>query len=91
MDIKLSKPYTFEGKEYTELKLDFDVLTGRDMIIAEAEVRVIADPAPVAELSKSYLAVMAAKAARVPVDLILGLPAKDFSKVTIEVQNFLFE
>lgn len=89
MDIKLSKPFIFEGKEYTELKLDFDALTGRDMINAEVEAKAIAGPSPVAELSKSYLAVIAAKSAKVPVDLIMALPAKDFSKVTIEVQNFL--
>ncbi|HOV79363.1 MAG TPA: phage tail assembly protein [Bacillota bacterium] len=89
MEIKLSKPCAFEGKEYTELILDFDSLTGRDMISAEAEARVIAGPAPVAELSKPFLAVMAAKAAKVPVDLIVGLPANDFSKVTMAAQDFL--
>lgn len=32
MDIKLSHPYDFEGKEYTEINLDLDSITGRDII-----------------------------------------------------------
>lgn len=93
MEIKLSKPFTFEGKEYAELILDLDGITGRDLIKAEAEARIIAGPAaaPVAELSKPYHAVVAAKAAGVPVDLILALPAKDFTKITMAVQDFLLE
>lgn len=87
--VKLSKPITFEGKEYSELTLALDSITGRDLIKAEAEARLISGPSPVAELSKTYHAVVAAKAAKVPVDLILDLPAQDFTKITMLVQDFL--
>lgn len=89
--VELSKPYSFEGKEYTKLELDFDSLTGQDVINAEKEVRALGDRSPVAEFSKTYQAVMAAKAAKVPVDLIMKLPAKDFTRITILVQDFLLE
>jgi len=89
--IKLSKPYSYDGKDYEEINLDFDILTGNDLIKAEAEARIIGGPMPVPELSKQYQAVIAAKAARVHVDMITGLPAKDFSKITVMVQDFLFE
>jgi hypothetical protein len=89
VDIKLSKPFTFEEKEYTEIKLDLESLTGRDLISAEAEARIIAGPSPVSELSKPYNAVVAAKAAKVPIDMILDLPAKEFTIVTMSVQDFL--
>lgn len=89
--VKLSRPVAFEGKEYAELTLDLDSVTGRDLIKAEAEARLIAGPSPVAELSKAYHAAVAAKAAKVPVDLILELPAQDFTRVTMAVQNFLLE
>jgi hypothetical protein len=89
--ITFSKPYMYDGKEYTELQLDFSTLTGNDMIKAEAEARVLGGPMPVPELSKQYQAVVAAKAANVHVDMIMGLPAKDFTKVTMAVQNFLLE
>jgi hypothetical protein len=88
----LSRPYSFEGKEYTELTLDLEALTGKDMIEAEKETRILLrDNPPLAETSKAYLAVLAAKAAKVPLDLIVGLPVKDFSSVTMTVQNFLFD
>lgn len=87
----LSKPFSFEGKEYTELVLDLDSLTGNDMINAAKESRVIGDTSAVPEMSKTYLVVLAARAAKVPVDMLLALPGKDFSKVTIRVQDFLFE
>lgn len=89
--IALSKPIKFEDQEYTELNLDLDSLTGNDMINAAKESKFLGDTSTVPELSKTYLAVIAAKAASVPVDMILALPGRDFSKITVLVQNFLFE
>jgi hypothetical protein len=90
--IEFRKPFTFEGKEYNNIVLDLDSLTGRDLIKAEAESRVIAgpSPSPMTEFSKPYNAVVAAKAAKVPVDMILDLPAREFTSVTVTVQDFLF-
>ncbi len=89
MKIKLSNSINFEGTDYTELDLDFESLTGRDLINAEVEARMIAGPSPLSELSKPYNAVIAAKAAKVPVELVIDLKAKDFTVVTMEAQNFL--
>jgi len=89
MNVPFSKPYDFEGKEYIELNLDLDSITGKDLISAGVESRSLGQDSSVSELSKSYLAAVAARAAKVPVDMILGLPAKDFTDVTVAVQNFL--
>ncbi len=89
--IVFKKPFQFEGKEYTELTLDLDALTGQQLIESETETRALGDRTPMLEVSKSYQAVIAAKAAKVPCDLIKTLPAKEFSKVTVMVQNFLLE
>lgn len=91
MQITLSTTYTFEGKEYAELTFDFDSLTGRDVINAEKEARALGDNSPLPEFSKTYQAVLAAKAAKVPVDMIMSLNGKDFTRVTVLVQNFLLE
>lgn len=91
MQIALSTTYTFEGKEYAELTFDFDSLTGRDVINAEKEARALGDNSPLPEFSKTYQAVLAAKAAKVPVDMIMSLNGKDFTRVTVLVQNFLLE
>jgi len=89
LKIEFDKPHTFEGKEYAELQLDLDNLSGRDLISAGKEARAMGDNSPVVELSKIYHAVVAAKAARVPADLILSLPVKEFTRVTMAVQDFL--
>ncbi|NPV30558.1 MAG: phage tail assembly protein [Firmicutes bacterium] len=89
--VVLSKPFVFEDKEYREIEMDLEGLTGRDLINAANVAKTLGDPSPVAELSKAYLAAVAARAAKVPVELITSLPAKDFTAVTLAVQNFLFE
>lgn len=85
----LSKEYEFEEKKYQLLNLDLEGITGNDMIAAEKEAKLLDPEIRVPELSKTYLAVLGAKAAKVPVDFILKLNAKDFSALTLEVQNFL--
>ncbi|TEB13362.1 phage tail assembly protein [Pelotomaculum propionicicum] len=89
--ITLSRPFTFEDKEYTEINLDLDSLTGRDLIDSEREAVVVVGPSssPVVELSKPYSAALAAKAAKVPIEMILELPARDFTMITMTVQDFL--
>ncbi|ABO49748.1 hypothetical protein Dred_1214 [Desulforamulus reducens MI-1] len=90
MKIIFKKPFNFEGKDYMDLDLDMDALTGRDLINANKEAVALGDASPVNEFSKTYLAAVAAKAAKVPVDMILSLPASDFTSLTLQVQNFLF-
>lgn len=89
--VKLTKPITFEDKEYTELNLNFDELTGDDLENAFAEFTASGNQAFVVELSKPYLAMVAAKAANVPALVIRKLSAKDYTKVTVLAQNFLLK
>lgn len=90
MKIVFDKPLSFEGKEYAELDLNLDGLTGQDMINADIEARILGDKTAMLEVSKTYQAIIAAKAAKVPVELIKTLPAKEFSRITGNVFNFLF-
>lgn len=86
--IVFSNPVEFEGKKYTDLTIDLDSLTGNDLLAVEREVRAMGDKNPVPELSKQYLAAVGARAAKVPVEMVLSLPAKYFSKITLLVQGF---
>ena len=88
MKIKLNRPITINGVEMKEIELDFDKLTGADLISASRESGLLGDNALVPELSKQYLAVVAAKASGLNVDDIMKLSAKDFTAVTLTVQNF---
>lgn len=87
--VRFRKVFQFEGKEYDNLEMDLDSLTGNDVINAENEARALGVRAVMLESSKEYQAIVAAKAASVTVDLIKALPAKEFSSVTGEVQAFL--
>lgn len=89
----LSKPVEFDGETITELDVEFDSLTGDDILAAERQYNTSAaktkDFAPVKELSKSYLVYIVARASKQPAELFNKLSAKDFSKLTVEAQNFL--
>lgn len=88
MKVKFKDPFDFEGKKYEGIDLNLDALTGRDLINAESESTAIMGR-PAIDLDKTYQACIAARAASVPVDMILSLPARDFSHITSEVQSFL--
>lgn len=91
----LTRPFKFDDQEYTELLLDFDKLSGNDMISIEREMKArkgLIQPGefiPMMELNKPYQAFVAARAAGVVPDLILALPAKEFSRITARVFGFL--
>src|SRR4051812_47328859 len=91
--VTFSKPFQFEGKEYKELVIDTDSLTGNDIELAESQFVLknpqIAAQTALKELSKGFQAILAARAAGVPVELIKALPARDYSKVTMQIQTFL--
>ncbi|MDD4599620.1 hypothetical protein SDC9_04137 [bioreactor metagenome] len=91
MKITFDKPFEFEGKTFEGLDLNLDALTGRHLIDAATEARALGDKSPVMELSKTYQAVLAAKASKMSADMIIALPGKEFSRVTLQVANFLFE
>lgn len=86
---KLQKPITYEEKEITELDLDLDALTGRDLTNIEQEFVAGGNMAAVPETSKTYLMYVGARAAKVPVELVQSMSAKDVSRLTVQVQNFL--
>lgn len=89
MNIILKKAIQYDGEQITELKLDLDSLTGQDMLDAEKEAGV-GEFTPMKEFNKGHLAVLAAKACGMPSDLMPLLGLRDFSKITMAVQNFLF-
>ncbi|MDP5277142.1 phage tail assembly protein [Chengkuizengella axinellae] len=87
---ELRQSIQFEEKEYKELKLDFDSLTGEDILACARQYNATeSDRALVKETDKAYQAFVAAKSANVPIELIKKLNASDFSKVTLRAQRFL--
>lgn len=87
----LLRPITFEDQEVKELTLDFESLSGADLIQAEQ----LAARMPgyrdsfVKPMNTLYQVCVAAQAAKVVPELIAALKAKDFAAVTLSAANFL--
>lgn len=86
--IKLTKPVEWEGERVEELNLNLNDLTGIDLEAAEREW-VLGGGSGMAETSKTYLLAVAARATGKRVEVLRRLSAKDYSKITLLVQNFL--
>ncbi|RAV18832.1 phage tail assembly protein [Paenibacillus contaminans] len=86
-----ARPVSFEGTEYKEITLDFDKLSGDDILSCDrqyrAEQRGGSTFTP--ELDKAYQAYIVARAAGVHVGLIRSASAKDFTRLALRAQNFL--
>ena len=83
--VKLSKP--FRGKD--ELVLNFDDVTGATLIRCEKNAKTIDNTLFVVSGSLIFNAQVAAAAAKVRYDDIIGLPLKDFAAVSRRVGNFI--
>lgn len=87
--IKLKKPVTIKGKPVTEVNLDFEKLTGNDMIQAEKVARAMGVGEASVLASMKYQAIIAAKAIGCPVDDLFELGAVDFKNIAKEATSFL--
>ena len=89
MKIELSKPYNFDGVEFTAVDMDLDALTGRDVSAAKKDWARQGNFAAVTAVDLDFCAYLAAKACKQPVEFVEGLPARDYCKLAQEVSNFL--
>ena len=89
--VVFQKPYTFEKKEYTEIKLsEFDTLTAEELFAAEAYARkkLAGASASVIENTTPYLLYIAACSASLPIEFMEGLPARDAATVKYAAMAF---
>lgn len=87
--VTLNKALKVKGKEVTEITLDFDKITGSELLKAEKEARAMGDISPSMFISMTYQAVVAAKLIGVTPDDIMALPATDFRNLVAPVATFL--
>jgi len=86
--IKLTKSVEWEGTRIDELNLNLEALTGLDIEAAEREW-VLGGGSGMPETSKGFLIAVAARATGVRTDVLRRLSSKDYTKITVLVQNFL--
>lgn len=90
MKIKLSNKIKFNDVEFKEISLDFNSLTGADICEAESDFRDrFFTPVPDSNYSIAFQAAVAAKASKLPYELILELNQKDFAVVAGAAKGFL--
>lgn len=89
IEIKLRKPYTYKGEQRSTINLDLENLTGADIVKAETELVAQGKIVVTGEYSKVYLSRIAARAAKVPAEVLETFDCRDFMRITNEVQAFL--
>lgn len=89
MKIKLSKSIKHKGNELEILDLPLEELTGNDLIEVEKQIVNSGEVPMVTDFNRIYLINIAARAAKIPVEVLKFASAKDFTRITNEVRNFL--
>lgn len=85
------KPFEYAGETYTTLTFDFEKMTGRDMVSIETEMQMNNEYCLAPEVSRSFQAKMAAKAAGIGSDVLDAMPIKDFNRITNAARSFLID
>ncbi|WP_281523770.1 phage tail assembly protein [Turicimonas muris] len=85
----LKKPIEYEGKKYEFLALDFEALTGKDVREAKRAFDRPDRIVPVLAMDTEFGAFFAARAAKVPYELMDYLSAPDYLAVAQAGINFL--
>lgn len=95
-NMKLRKPIsTIQGERIDEVAMDFDALTGEDIMDAsyyaygECLKHGVNPAQTVPELTKAYQLVMASRAMGLPLETVKQMNVKDLTILTTEVSNFL--
>lgn len=89
MKIKLKKAIRHKGQEIFTLDIPLEDLTGNDLIDVEKQLTQSGEVPIVTDFNRTYLINIAAKAAHIPVETLKFTGAKDFTRITNEVRNFL--
>lgn len=90
MKVKLSQVYNFGGKEFEELNINIEEMTGKDFMLCEKEFKVRnKDAGAVKELEDSWAVTVAAKALGVKYGDLLNLVSVDYLKLVNGVKRFL--
>ena len=89
MKIKLKRAVMHKGEELEVLDMPLEELTGNDLIEAEKQIIQSGEAVVVTDFSRPYLIAVAARAAHIPVETLKFIDARDFTRITGEVRNFL--
>ncbi len=91
MKHKLSRPYNYEGMEFTELDVNLESLTTADYEKAEREFKALNQSLIVQmiESETGFVKIVLCKAIGKTHDFLDNLPIADFAKLKVVTQGFL--
>ena len=89
MKIKLKKAIRHKGQDINVLDLPLEDLTGNDLIDIERQLVQSGEVMVVTDFNRVYLVNIASRAAHIPVETLKSAGARDFTRITHEVRNFL--
>ena len=90
MKVRLSQSYNFGGKEFEELDINVEEMTGRDFMQCEREFKARnKDAGAEQELEDSWALTVAAQSIGVKYGDLLNLQSIDYLKVVNGVKRFL--
>lgn len=84
-----SNTIEFEGQEHKEIDLDLEALTGKDISQAKRIWAMDGNFSPVPAADMDFCAAIAAQASKLPMEFFDALPAREYTKLTQAVSNFL--
>ena len=89
--IQLSKPYHFEGKEYTDIDLSkIDDITGEQLMNIEKKFEMTGNFSALKEMNLTYAVFVASEITGLSLEFFKGLPGKDATKIrTVVAGAFL--
>lgn len=83
------KPFTFEGKEYTELEFDLEALKGSDIKNAKRLYTKNGGFAAIPATDAEFCALLLQGLTKLPLEFFDEMPANDYCSLTQSVTNFL--
>lgn len=86
--IKLCKPFSFEGKEYTEVELKhLDEMTVKDVIEVQKETAANASATLATVSSTAFIIGLLARAAEMPVEFFKLMPMQSMKEARMEIMK----
>lgn len=89
---KLKKPFTWEGKTYEEINMDFGSVSGKDMDNIEKQILMTEGSLSVSpEFTSSYMFKLAARAAGIHHSVIENMSFEDAYRIKAITRNFIIK
>ena len=84
-----ANPYEFEGKTYEKLEFDLYSLKGSDISAVKKQYAGAGNFSPVPSADSDFCALILCRVLKQPIEFMEQMGAKDYTKLTQMVSNFL--